>query len=396
MRRTIVFTLLPLTLIFAPIDRACAEQYCNTCDNTGGVENKAWKRIEKEVAAFGLQDEPLLHVSFHIDQDKSGSSLEQLPCGRCKAPETTKAAQAELERRAAEKTAWLLDRRKIDKMARPRGPLAHVETEHFRLTCGLRKVTLRDKRVLNTEQAALMYARRLEDYYDWFLASLDYTDEDARVTKHDVFLMGDLRTLMAVGQEFCNLPTDRSARAVGDPSVMVTWPENGVFPRDEDFHRHVLYHVSHLLLGVYYMKVWLVEHAGWLEEGLAHKTEMDLFTMAGNTSNQEQSEPDRNDADWEPEVRELIVKGRLVPFAELIRKRADQLNGVEHKLAWSYTDFLYQRGGKEKLALMIQELKRSGDLEQVRVGLKTHYDLTVNTIEEEWRVWVMENYRVKS
>lgn len=375
---------------------ATAQQaYCAKCDNTGRIESKAWEKIRKEIEEFGLQDEPRLLVSFHIEQDRDGRGLDALPCERCRAPEVTKEAREALERQAKEREAWLAERRKIDALVKPRGDLAHVETEHFRLTFGIRKITLEDKRTFRTEQAALLYAKRLEDFYDWFQQLLGYTDEQARVTRHDVFLMGDLRTLMGVAHEYCNLPTDRAARAVGDPSVLCTWPETGVYRRDGDFHRHVLYHVSHLLVGVYYMKVWLVENAGWLEEGLAHLVEMDLFQVAGNTSNVEQSEPDRGDADWEPEVRELIVKNRLVPFADLIRKRADQLTGVEHKLAWSYVDFLHAKGGGEKIAAMIQDIKKNGELDQVRDALRAHFGLTVTSIEGEWIEWVRANYRSK-
>ena len=385
----------PIHLLLAAVLSTATEDFCSKCHNTGAIENPIAVKQAKELTEYGLDTEPLLHVSWYIEADKKGRSLPSLPCNRCKAPGVTAQARAELERLAAEKVAWLEQRKEVDELCRPRDKLAHVETEHFRLVFGLRKITLKSKKTLNTRKAALLYAKRLEDYYDWFQEYLGYTDEKARVTKHDVYLMGDLRTLMKVAAEYCNLPTDRAARAVGDPSILTTWPEPGVYNRDADFHRHVVYHVSHLLLGVYHLKEWLVEHAGWLEEGIAHMSEMELFRMAGNSSAQERIEEDRADDDWEPVVRSLVAKNKLVPFPELISRRADQLSQREHQLAWSYTDFLYKEYGMEKVLAMVRDMKEKRDRAQLRESLRTHFDLTVTGIEEKWIAWVRENYRAK-
>lgn len=372
-----------------------AQPFCAKCRNTGLIENPLAVKQRKELAEYGLLDEPNLRVSAYVDDDRKGASLPSLPCEGCRAPEQTAAAREQLKQQHAAMIAWREERAQIETLVKPRDELVFVDTEHFRLVFGLRKVTLASKKVLDTRRAALLYAQRLEQFHDWFQARLGYDDGKARVTRHDIYLMGDLRTLQTVAHRYCNLPTDRAARAVGDPSILTTWPETGVYNRDADFHRHVLYHVSHLLLGVYHLKVWLVEYAGWLEEGIAHVGEMELFTLAGNTSSQERPDDDRADADWEPLVRELIARNRTISFAELMRKRADQLSTIEHQLAWSYTDFLFKVHGHDVVRGLVEDLKEARDPNRLRDSLRDRCNLTVTGIDEVWQAWVLQNYRQK-
>lgn len=361
------------------------DKLCPKCHTTGRVSN------EVKDAKLAQMEAPVIHCSHSISRDKAGRGLPFLPCAGCLAPALAAQAQVGFDKLAAEKDAWLAERRKIDAALRPREEFVHIETEHFLLVFGLPKVVLPDKVVLDAHAAAHLYAARLEEFYSWFQELLGYTDEEARVLKHQVFLMNDLRTLMKAATDYAQTPTDRAGRAVGDPSILVTWRDRSVFKSDPDFHRHVVHHVSHLLLGVFHLKVWLVDRAGWLEEGLAHVCEMRLFGLAGNSCNIEQSEEDMPDEDWEPLVKKMVLQKQTAPFALLKEKRADLLTAKEHLQVWAITDFLLKRDQKQ-LPELIRRLKQDVPL---RDALRELYDLSIVSFDLTWSEWVEENYRLK-
>ena len=56
---------------------------------------------------------------------------------------------------------------------------------------------------------------------------------------------------------------------------------------------------------------------------------------------------------------------------------------------------VHAKGGGEKIAAMIQDIKKNGELDQVRDALRAHFGLTVTSIEGEWIEWVRANYRSK-
>ena len=369
----------------SPAQRVVKDRLCPKCDSTGRIPNEIKKR---ELAQL---ESEVKRCSWNISRDRTGRGLPFLPCARCLAPSKAAKVQEEFDALAAEEDKWMAECTAIDKHLKPRRPLIHIETEHFRLVCGLPKVNLSKTLVLDAHEAAHLYARRLEEFYGWYQELIGYTDQEARVLTHQVFLMGDLRTLMMVADDYVMSPTDRSTRAVGDPSMYATWYDKSVFNGDAGFHRHVLLGVSHLFLGVYYTKIWLVERAGWLEEGLANVCEMRRFQLSGNSCNQEQAEEDLEDGDWEPLVKKLVLSGKTISFADLKDKRADVLSGREHLFAWSFTDFLIARD-KSKLPEFIRRLKTDVD---VRDCLRDLYGLTVLGFDEVWAEWVKENYRLK-
>jgi len=374
------------TLLLALAATAAAEdKLCPKCDTTGRVPNEIKQRELAELEAGTLR------CSWHISRDKKGRGLPFLPCARCLAPSKAAAVQREFDALAAEIDAWMESCAAIDKNLRPRNELIHIQTEHFDLIFGLERVRISKTLVLSAHAGAHLYAERLEEFYGWFQELIGYTDEEARVLKHQVFLLGDLRTLMKAADEYAMAPTDRSSRAVGDPSVYVTWFDKSVFGSDRNFHRHVVHNISHQMLGVLFLKFWLVNTAGWFEEGLASACEMRLFQTAGNSCNTEQGEEDLEDGDWEPLVKRAVLAGKTIPFAELRNKRADMLSGREHLFAWSFTDYLMAQS-PEKLPEFIRRLKTDVD---VRDCLRDLYGLTVMGFDEAWSEWVKGTYRLK-
>lgn len=360
---------------------------CGKCKTTGKVANP-----QAAAGRLAEQEARVRFCSTRLAADKKGRNLPFLPCEKCAAPSLAAAARAEFEKGAAAADAWLAARLAVDANLEPREPFVHIETTHFRLTFGLPKVVLEDKRVLPAHDAAHLYADRLETFYAWCQNLLGCTDKEARVALHQVFLMNDVRTLSKAATDYGQIFSDhRAGRAVGDPSVLVTWRDKGAFPDDAALHRHVVHNVSHLLVGTFFQKIWLVERAGWLEEGLANHAEMELFGLSGNTCNTEQAEEDIPDSDWEPKVRQLLASGKAVPFAQLMSKRADQLSGDEHLVAWSVVDFLIARDPK-KLRELVIGVKKDAPMRDL---LRDHYGLNPVGLDPLWSAWVLETYRQK-
>ncbi|MFG0320018.1 MAG: hypothetical protein ACF8XB_22290, partial [Planctomycetota bacterium JB042] len=334
----------------------------------------------------------VLRCSELVESDARGRGLPFLPCERCLAPSKAAEARAEFDPLAAEVDAWLANVREIDETLRPRRPFVHIETEHFQLAFGLPKVSLERRVTLKQHEAAHLYAERLEAHYAWFQDILDYDDELARVKKHQLILCDDLRTLVQAAQIYAHLNTDRAGRAVGDPSIFVTWRDKSVFKKaDEAFHRHVLHHMTHQYLGVYFMKVWLVERAGWLEEGLANYAEMIHFGSAGNSCNIESAEEDMADEAWASPTKKLVLKGEAIPFAQLSRKRADQMGRDDHLQAWSIVDWIMTTA-PDKLPALVQDLKQDVPL---RDSFRTHFGHSIVGFDEVWQEWVKETYELE-
>lgn len=358
---------------------------CGKCKSKGKLVNpfldEKWLALEADC----------LHCSERVERDRAGVGLPEIPCRGCVSVEVAKPFLAEFEKQAAVETEWLKERRKIDAKLKPRKPFVHVETRHFQITWGIDKVVLPDKTTLDAHAAAHLYAKRMEEFYVWFQKLLNTNDQEARNTKHQLYLMGDERTLIQAALEYAAINTDRAGRAVGDPSILTTWWNRSTFKTDASFHQHVVHHVAHLLLGVFHLKVWLAEDTGWLEEGIAHLAEMELFDRSGNSCNTEGTEEDMADDDWQPVTRKLAATGKPAPFAQWMNKKAHMLGAEEHYLAWSYTDFLYRRK-PEALREMVKKLKEKVPQRDL---LRDLYQLTTTGIDEEWRAYVLENYRTK-
>lgn len=371
-----------LPLLAAP-SLAREEKLCPRCDQTGWLPNPV---LEGDAAEA---EKEVRYCSVLFDSDRKGRGLPRIPCPKCLAREAHQRAEQEFAAEVAEAERWRAECRKIEETLRPRRPLIFIETDHFFLVFGLEKVKLGRRKVLGKHAAAHLYARRLEEFFDWFHEKLGVEEKDDRVLRHQIYLLPDLRTLVKASQVFAQAPTDRAGRAVGDPSIFVTWRDPGTFRSDASFHQHVVHHTTHQLLGVLFLKIWLVERAGWFEEGLAHEAEMELFGRAGNSCNTEDSEEDMPDEDWEPLVRKGVVRGLFPPFVEMARKRADQLTALEHQKAWSAVDFLFARD-PSAVAPFVLDLKKDRPL---RDALRARFGIPLVRFDEEWEAWVLENYR---
>lgn len=365
------------------------DELCPTCHGSGRFDNALKNAKQAELEG------KVIYCSERIARDPKGKGCAFVPCGpKCGA--TTKAAEANAEfaTYTTAVDAWLKNNESISKTIKPRTPFVFIRTEHFDLIYGLPKVTLETRETFDLHGGAHLYAERLETAYRWFCELLAIDDAQMRVKRHQVFLFDDLKSLTIAAPLYAELNTDRAGHKVGDPSVLVTWRDKNVFGKnDPAFHKHVVHHLTHMIQGVWYLKVWLKERAGWLDEGLAHVAEMRLFKLSGNSCNTESEEVDYPDENWEPLVLRSVLANDTVTFANVMTKKAHELNHAEHMFAWSFTDFLLHRpDGPVLIQKLMKGVKEQREMREV---FREATGFTTVNVDEAWKDWVKANYSLK-
>lgn len=373
----------------AAVNLCMAEELCPTCHGSGRLDNSIQSPKAAELEG------KVIYCSERIARDAKGKGSAFVPCGaKCQAPTKNAEAQAEFAKYQAGVDAWLATNASISKTIKPRTPFVFVRTEHFDLIYGLPKVTLETRETFDLHAGAHLYAERLETAYRWFCDLLQLEDAQMRVLRHQVFLFDDLKSLVTAAPLYAELNTDRAGHKIGDPSVLVTWRDKNVFGKDDAaFHKHVVHHLTHMIQGIWTLKVWLAERAGWLDEGLAHVAEMRLFEVAGNSCNTESEELDYPDENWEPMVLRSVNANETIAFAKMMTKKSHELSHDEHMFAWSFTDFLLARPDGP---VVIQQLMRGvKEKREIREVFREATGFTTVNFDEAWKAWVKENYSLK-
>lgn len=369
---------------------ACPQdELCPTCHGSGRLDNAIQSPKAAELEG------KVIYCSERIARDPKGKGSSFVPCGaKCQARTKSAEAQAEFAKYETAVDAWLANNASISKTLKPRTPFVFVRTEHFDLIYGLPKVTLETRETFDLHAGAHLYAERLETAYRWFCELLKIEDAQMRVLRHQVFLFDDLKSLVTAAPLYAELSTDRAGHKIGDPSVLVTWRDKNVFGKnDAAFHKHVVHHLTHMIQGVWTLKVWLAERAGWLDEGLAHVAEMRLFQAAGNSCNTESEELDYPDENWEPIVLRKVLANDTIAFANVMTKKSHELSHDEHMAAWSFTDFLLHR--EDGPAVIQQLMKGVKEKREMREVFREATGFTTVNFDDAWKAWVKDNYSLK-
>src|SRR5262249_20279532 len=204
---------------------------------------------------------------------------------------------------------------------------------------------------------------------------------------HHVFVFKDQKTLIKASQLYLGMTSDSCALAGGDPSLFATWWDKSAFHSERNVYRHLVHHVSHLLLAVVHLKALLDEY-GFVHEGLGHYFEMATFGTAGNTCNREAGAENMEGVDFEGEVARAARLGKYTPFATIATKRTVDLQGLDHVYAWSYAEFLISVNPQAMRELIVR-LKQGKDL---RASLKELFGFSFAELQEAWLAHVKEKY----
>lgn len=370
------------TLAVAAQSSGGGGELCGECKTTGRIANP-W------FAAHEAAERGALHCSSCLLGDKAGRDSNFLPCPRCKRPDLRAKAERELNEWKRVQEEWLAQRAALEKQLGV--TLQWVESDHFLIGFEPSHWRTREKRELDGHGAAHLFARRLEGMYADFEKLFAIDDGRMRNKLHQVLVFDRQKNLTRAAELLLQMTTGFAAKRAGDPSILVTWNNRKDLPGDLDFDRHVTHHVTHLLASVFHLKEWLYAQ-GFLDEGLAHFFEMRYFAAADNSCNQEEEEEDFGNQNWPKEVLAAVSAGKNPPLAELCLKRTDELHGLEHAFAWSFTDHLVAADPLKVAALMVA-LKEKCEL---REALRRSFGKSIFELENEWKASVLATYPARA
>jgi hypothetical protein len=312
-----------------------------------------------------------------------------IDCQRCVNP----AAERALAERQRLVAAWLAARRQaVDALVDNR-PLLHLETPHCELVFSIRPLMVGRVRY-DTHPLMHLYGERIEALHALFRERLDLADADLP-GKLRVFLFRDQQDHEIVGPRLTGVSTSNSTgvKLMGVDCIYSMWQDPRMLADDEQLHRAVVHHVTHLLVSNLVESNWLGNmQLGWLDAGLAHWFEDAVTGKCANFCFEEvllQPGAGFKGGAWRTPVRVMVDEGSAVPFAELATRNTDQLTFPEHALSFAYVDFLLQAHGGAKLRDLLRLVKRRV---AIRDALQQVYLLNPLTIETAFKTWVVANY----
>ncbi|MCB9897395.1 MAG: hypothetical protein H6825_05280 [Planctomycetes bacterium] len=384
---------------------ASAQHGGRDCQTTGKLPYDVSSKYLVDYTPFVDEGKPrtweVLFWSKAIESDNMG--IDWIPCKRCVDKDLLASAEAELTALMDARTAWLAERRQVDAVVKVDDPLAHVETTHFVVAWNIPKITV-DKKSIRAEDAALLYAMRMEQTYARFQDLTGTTDADYMKTKHYFYFFEKEREALLAGSRYAGLTGSGTVRRAGGDShdsVVVGWFDKSKTPSDEDFQRHWIYNLTHQMTAAYYnvfwfkpgekglSPPWLNDKYGWLGAGLAHWMEWDFDEKATNFSFREQDLNARwKGPDWRKNVWKAVKAEDFPSFAEAITKPIEALSVQEHQFCYSWIDFLMHKDSHAMASAMkLAKMERPA-----RDILKEAWGISMLTFEGEWAAWVLEEY----
>lgn len=344
----------------------------------------------------------VLYWSKAIESDNHG--IPFTPCSRCQDEDLLAAATAEYDALVADKLAWLEARREVDETAKVKKPIAHVETTHFIVAWGISKVKW-EKKSLKMDDAALLFAMRIEQMYERFQKLTGTVDKDFMRTKHHFYFFEKENESRVAGTIYAGMTGAGTVRRSGGSnheSMVIGWRDKSKHPSTEDFMRHWIYNATHQLTACYYnphwfkpgerglSPPWLNDKYGWLAAGLAHWFEWDFDGRATNFSFREQDATQKwKGPDWRKNVWKAVQAEAAPDFAEVATKPVEALDVREHQFAYSWVDFLMSREGEGLMGKALQLAKKENPARDI---LKDAFGISMLSFEREWAEWVTVEY----
>jgi len=185
-------------------------------------------------------------------------------------------------------------------------------------------------------------------------------------------------------------------------AVAVESNEEGHRLRDDTaLHANLVFATTHNLIDGY--RHYNYNLPVWIREGLAHYFER-LISEQDNTFTKDEGSGAAMGKTWrwKKKVKELLAKGQMVSFSELMTWREfGQIDFAGHVAIWSRWDYLMTLGpaklaaylGKLKGLISMDGQQRSEKLvDSSRTFLREVYGLNPLTLDARWKEWVKANY----
>ncbi len=370
--------LLPLLLSLAVSAPGPSDGGCPKCDYRGVTPCSAHGDVSP------TDEERVLFCSSAAACPACGGTF-WVDCARCDGGPRS----AEVERRRAEIEAW----RKPDALESYLGrSVPRVETARFALVVDVEE--LPDGR------------KKLSGHVLAHAIAGDVEHVAARVAEHYQIQPGDYRAKMRMWlwstldehqhaqKQFLGTVTTGDFKVLGPNPVFSVWTERPFFDDAPKVRTLFAHNAAHMLLSNAIAPVWVGDvGGGWLDAGIGHWYEYELFGHTQNYCIEEATDP----SNWENGVWRAALRRRLEkekePFLPgLMGKNTGAMSQREQALCWSFHDFLVARHPAALRAILADIKKRARPAREI---LAQHLGLDVLEAEQAWRAWVAEIYPVK-
>jgi tetratricopeptide (TPR) repeat protein len=155
--------------------------------------------------------------------------------------------------------------------------------------------------------------------------------------------------------------------------------------------------VAHTTVHMLNTALWEMPQGCWLDEALAHRYPMLVrgeswtYCLAPTKSDYAAPGQERvwtNSALWRSHLKDMVGKGDDPALRTIVLKSSFELPILASVKAWSVVDFL-MRKDRAQFVRMLKDVKSERDL----VGLlETRYGKDVESLDDEWRRWVLGTY----
>ncbi|HEV8112830.1 MAG TPA: hypothetical protein VGR31_08640 [Planctomycetota bacterium] len=348
---------------------------CMKCHGTGKLP------CPKHPAAEAVLEESVLYCSV-IEGCAVCGGTGFIGCDGCHSTE----ARAALDAKRANIPKVKAELATIDEtMGRA---LRKTESAHFVFTWDMDKQKI-DNRLVSAHEAMHVYTSRMERLFGDICTTFGITEKEFQ-DRCWIFVWALPQDYEQGALKFCQSTAKTSAKLMGIHPRYSICAQKKDFRTDEQLHRNLVHHVTHLLLGHEHPIAWIGSlKGGWADEGLAHWFEDRYFGICDNFCMQE----DNPNASFENGkfrlgVRKLVAKDDAPPIAETTQHNVDTLTLPMNATSFSYVDYLIGLGG-EKFDKLVRQLKAKVPTSD---ALKAAYGFGLLEMETRWKAWVLQTY----
>ncbi|MDZ4771522.1 MAG: hypothetical protein SGI72_00155 [Planctomycetota bacterium] len=351
---------------------------CKFCQSTGRQPCTEHPKTECE------SEDEVLYCSMIVDCAVcAGTGF--MVCEECKSD----IARSALEKKKGEIAKYRIKNEGLDK--KMNRALPKVETKHFILVFDLERIKV-DKKFINQHEGLHLYAKRLEQLYDDYVARQMLGDKDFR-EKFKVFIWWLPKDHEEGALAFCGQNAKGGVKLMGGTPAYSVCGNKQNFQDDEKLHRNIVHSVTHLMLSAQQSPAWIGNiKGGWLDEGLAHWFEDRYWGICDNYCYQEQnSNVDFKSGKYRLAIRKLVEADKVPSAAQIFERNTDTLTLPEHAAAFSYVDYFLSRDG-EKFKQLVAKMKKKVP---TRDAMKEIYGFGPIEFEGLWKAWVLQTYPTK-
>jgi len=352
---------------------------CRKCKGAGVLPCQSCERNACQGRVEALHCSVLLRC-------RECDGLGVLDCAKCEREPVPGAA----ERRAAGQ-AWLSEVGAVDQHLEKQ--VVHGESAHFRVSFDVPKYVAEGVRPKQRSHDGMhVTLDRLEALYEAFCVDLDAGDADFFARTH-VMIWAKERDHQRASQRFTGQASNTQSKLMGAKPVVSIYYDKSHLHEEAELHQAVVHQVVHCLLSNVFDGIWPGNvGGGWIDAGLAHRYEIEMFGGVRHYCYVESDTMRRfKFGKWESAIRRAVDRDEALPFVQIAGKQTGELTPEQHMTAWSYCDFLL-REHPAAFPVIARGIKAKRPLAKT---LKEALGMSVFELEAAWKEFVRANYALK-